>query len=216
MQDGLIYRENRLVNWCCRLRTAVSDIEVDYIEVEKATLLNVPGYDEKVEFGAIVSFAYPIEGDIEGKPMAKGEHAHGVFLSHRSIVCLAPICATGAICRDRTRFHMQHRSANRTISFRLLQSQTWAIWKAVPQDAKAVKDDVCMLSGVSTGVPREIVVATTRVETMLGDTAVAVHPDDPRYTKLHGKFAVHPFNGRRIPIILVRNPLLAFCSRTVS
>jgi valyl-tRNA synthetase len=42
---------------------------------------------------------------------------------------------------------------------------------------------------------------------MLGDTAVAVHPDDPRYTKLHGKFAVHPFNGRRIPIILVRSPL---------
>lgn len=36
---------------------------------------------------------------------------------------------------------------------------------------------------------------------MLGDTAVAVHPDDPRYTHLHGKFVIHPFNGRRIPII---------------
>jgi valyl-tRNA synthetase len=36
---------------------------------------------------------------------------------------------------------------------------------------------------------------------MLGDTAVAVHPDDIRYAHLHGKFAVHPFNGRRIPII---------------
>jgi valyl-tRNA synthetase len=36
---------------------------------------------------------------------------------------------------------------------------------------------------------------------MLGDTAIAVHPDDPRYTHLHGKFAVHPFNNRRIPII---------------
>jgi valyl-tRNA synthetase len=47
----------------------------------------------------------------------------------------------------------------------------------------------------------EIVVATTRPETMLGDTAVAVHPDDPRYQKLHGKFVVHPFVGRRIPII---------------
>ncbi len=33
----------------------------------------------------------------------------------------------------------------------------------------------------------EIVVATTRPETMLGDTAVAVHPDDPRYKHLHGK-----------------------------
>lgn len=47
----------------------------------------------------------------------------------------------------------------------------------------------------------EIVVATTRVETMLGDTAIAVHPDDERYHCLHGKFAIHPFNGRRIPII---------------
>jgi valyl-tRNA synthetase len=47
----------------------------------------------------------------------------------------------------------------------------------------------------------QIVVSTTRIETMLGDTAVAVHPDDERYKHLHGKFAVHPFNGRRIPII---------------
>lgn len=37
---------------------------------------------------------------------------------------------------------------------------------------------------------------------MLGDTAIAVHPDDPRYTHLHGKFAVHPFlPQRRLPII---------------
>ena len=43
--------------------------------------------------------------------------------------------------------------------------------------------------------------ATTRVETMLGDTAIAVHPDDERYSQFHGKFAIHPFNGRRIPII---------------
>ncbi|KAH9548136.1 hypothetical protein CY35_11G073900 [Sphagnum magellanicum] len=36
---------------------------------------------------------------------------------------------------------------------------------------------------------------------MLGDTAVAVHPEDPRYKHLHGTFVVHPFNGRKIPII---------------
>lgn len=110
--EGLIYRDNRLVNWCCRLKTAVSDIEVDYIDIPKRTLLSVPGYDSLVEFGAITSFAYPFED------------------------------GTG-----------------------------------------------------------EIVVATTRPETMLGDTAVAVHPEDPRYTSLHGKFVVHPVNGRRIPII---------------
>lgn len=47
----------------------------------------------------------------------------------------------------------------------------------------------------------EIIVATTRVETMLGDTAIAIHPDDKRYSHLHGKFAIHPFNGRKLPIV---------------
>ncbi len=46
-----------------------------------------------------------------------------------------------------------------------------------------------------------IVVATTRVETMLGDTAVAVHPEDERYSHLVGKEIVLPIVGRRIPII---------------
>ncbi|MFC9965649.1 valine--tRNA ligase [Nocardia ignorata] len=46
-----------------------------------------------------------------------------------------------------------------------------------------------------------IVVATTRVETMLGDTAVAVHPDDERYTHLVGTEIELPLTGRKIPII---------------
>ena len=50
-------------------------------------------------------------------------------------------------------------------------------------------------------IDERIVIATTRPETMLGDTAIAVHPDDERYKHLHGKFAIHPFLGRRIPII---------------
>jgi valyl-tRNA synthetase len=47
----------------------------------------------------------------------------------------------------------------------------------------------------------EIVVATTRPETMLGDTAVAVHPDDPRYMHLIGKTVRHPLLDRAIPIV---------------
>ena len=49
-------------------------------------------------------------------------------------------------------------------------------------------------------------VATTRPETMLGDTAVAVHPDDPRYKHLIGKEVVLPLTGRTIPI--VADPIL--------
>ncbi|KAK9820072.1 hypothetical protein WJX72_005790 [[Myrmecia] bisecta] len=110
--EGLIYRENRLVNWDCILKTAVSDIEVDYEEIDEMTLKSVPGYAEKIEFGVLTSFAYQLEDG----------------------------------------------------------------------------------SG-------EIVVATTRPETMLGDTAVAVHPDDKRYAHLHGKHVIHPLNNRKIPII---------------
>ena len=54
----------------------------------------------------------------------------------------------------------------------------------------------------NTVIPDEkIIIATTRPETMLGDTAIAVHPNDHRYKHLHGKFAKHPFLDRRIPII---------------
>ncbi|HEY0092883.1 MAG TPA: valine--tRNA ligase, partial [Archangium sp.] len=48
---------------------------------------------------------------------------------------------------------------------------------------------------------RRLTVATTRPETMLGDTAVAVHPEDPRYQGLVGQFVVLPLVGREIPII---------------
>ncbi|XP_046570599.1 valine--tRNA ligase-like [Haliotis rubra] len=108
----LIYRSVRLVNWSCTLNSAISDIEVDKKEIPGRTMLAVPGYKDKVEFGVLVSFAYKVEGSDE-----------------------------------------------------------------------------------------EIVVATTRIETMLGDTAVAVHPDDPRYKHLHGKSVIHPFSDRRLPIV---------------
>ncbi|MCW5679738.1 MAG: valine--tRNA ligase [Xanthobacteraceae bacterium] len=93
---GLIYKDKRLVNWDPKLLTAISDLEVQQIEVK----------------GNLWHIKYPIEGSDEF-----------------------------------------------------------------------------------------IVVATTRPETMLGDTAVAVHPDDERYRKLVGKNVILPLVGRRIPIV---------------
>ncbi len=52
-----------------------------------------------------------------------------------------------------------------------------------------------------TGSDEYLVVATTRPETMLGDTAVAVHPDDERYRHLVGKTVTLPLTGREIPVI---------------
>ncbi|XP_005389443.2 PREDICTED: valine--tRNA ligase isoform X1 [Chinchilla lanigera] len=113
-EEGIIYRSTRLVNWSCALNSAISDIEVDKKELTGRTLLSVPGYEEKVEFGVLVSFAYKVQGSDSGE---------------------------------------------------------------------------------------EVVVATTRIETMLGDVAVAVHPEDPRYQHLQGKSVVHPFLPRSLPVV---------------
>jgi valyl-tRNA synthetase len=95
-KKGLIYRAKRLVNWHPGLETAISDLEVENIEVA----------------GKMWHLAYPIEDSSE-----------------------------------------------------------------------------------------QIVVATTRPETMLGDVAVAVHPEDERYKHLIGKYVILPLVGRRIPIV---------------
>ncbi|MBS1111652.1 MAG: valyl-tRNA synthetase, partial [Anaeromyxobacteraceae bacterium] len=96
-EEGLIYRAKKLINWCPRCHTALSDLEVNHEE-------NHPG--------ELWSFAYPL--------------ADG----------------TG-----------------------------------------------------------EIVVATTRPETMLGDTAIAVHPDDERWRAVVGKNVRHPLTGREFPVV---------------
>src|SRR5215468_10161077 len=100
---GLIYKDKRLVNWDPELLTAISDLEVQQVEIK----------------GSLWYLRYPIEG----------------------------------------------RNFD-------------------PADPKTF-----------------IVVATTRPETMLGHTGVAVHPEDERYTDLVGKHAILPLVGRRIPIV---------------
>ncbi len=51
------------------------------------------------------------------------------------------------------------------------------------------------------GEDKNVIIATVRPETIMGDTAVCVHPKDERYKSLHGKFLTVPLIGRRIPII---------------
>jgi valyl-tRNA synthetase len=64
-----------------------------------------------------------------------------------------------------------------------------------------IKYPVADASGTASGAGRFVVVATTRPETMLGDTAVAVHPEDERYKDLIGKRVALPLTNRVIPII---------------
>lgn len=66
-------------------------------------------------------------------------------------------------------------------------------------DLYYVKYQVVDASGNDTG--EWLTIATTRPETILGDTAIAVHPDDPRYAHMKGKFAMVPLVDRQVPII---------------
>jgi valyl-tRNA synthetase len=59
----------------------------------------------------------------------------------------------------------------------------------------------CRISGEKSDEAAYIEIATTRPETLLGDTAVAVHPEDERYLELHGKMMLLPLTGRQIPLI---------------
>ena len=99
---GLIYRHERIINWCPRCSTALSDLEVEHEELD----------------GKLYHIRYPVIGE-------SGDEETGAFIT----------------------------------------------------------------------------VATTRPETMLGDTGVAVHPEDPRYLQYQGQLVSLPIIGRSIPIV---------------
>lgn len=60
---GLVYRGERLVNWCPALGSAISDVEVDRRELDGPALVALPG-GEEVELGVIHDFAYKLAGQI--------------------------------------------------------------------------------------------------------------------------------------------------------
>ncbi|KAK6534947.1 valine--tRNA ligase [Arthrobotrys megalospora] len=62
-EQGIIYRGSHIVNWCPTLRTAISELEVDTLEINGSTSLEVPGYTNKVEFGVLYYYKYVIVKD---------------------------------------------------------------------------------------------------------------------------------------------------------
>ena len=68
-------------------------------------------------------------------------------------------------------------------------------------ESREVKGSLWHIRYPVEGTAEWITVATTRPETMLGDTAIAVHPEDARYAGLLGRYAIVPLVGRRIPIV---------------
>ncbi len=85
--------------------------------------------------------------------------------------------------------HLQTAVADDEIYYETVKGQMTSIRYPVADEGSGKKET------------EYLIVATTRPETMLGDTALAVHPEDPRYTHLHGKSVIIPLVGRKIPVI---------------
>ena len=58
--DELIYRSNGLINWSCAIESAISDVELDNIEITVPTSLAIPGYEKNITFGLLYDIAYKI------------------------------------------------------------------------------------------------------------------------------------------------------------
>lgn len=57
----MIYRSNRLVNWSCALKTAISDVEVNHERIEEPITRSIANHDGKYEFGVLIHFAYKLK-----------------------------------------------------------------------------------------------------------------------------------------------------------
>jgi valyl-tRNA synthetase len=62
-EKGILFRDKRLINWSCRLKSAISDIEVDHEDIEGGTWRSIPGHtkQDKYQFGMFTEFAYKVK-----------------------------------------------------------------------------------------------------------------------------------------------------------
>ncbi|MFY8029710.1 MAG: class I tRNA ligase family protein, partial [Bacteroidia bacterium] len=140
-------------------------------------------------------------------------------------IILEQLKKLGASCDwDRTRFTMEDSLSEAVIDVFIDLYNKGQIYRGVrmvnwdPAGMTAVSDEEVIYKetnaklfhvryklvnedGTNLGNESYITIATTRPETILGDTAVCVHPDDDRYKHLKGKFAIIPFVNRKVPII---------------
>ncbi|HXC06863.1 MAG TPA: class I tRNA ligase family protein, partial [Bacteroidia bacterium] len=134
-------------------------------------------------------------------------------------IILSQLEKLGASCDwDRTRFTMEEDLSEAVIDVFIDLYNKGEIYRGTrmvnwdPQGLTAVSDEEVIHKEVNSklfyvryqveGTSDEwVTIATTRPETILGDTAICVHPDDPRYTQLKGKRVIIPIVNRSVPVI---------------
>lgn len=204
------------------LNETIQDILVRRARMEGKNACWVPGTDH-----ASIATEAKVVAKLQAEGIKKTDLTREEFLrhawdwtEHHGGIILKQLRKLGASCDwDRTAFTMDELRSRSVIRvfcelyrkgliYRGVRMVNWdpAALTALSDEEVIYRDEHSKLFYLKYFVEDEpdryIVVATTRPETILGDTAVCVNPNDPRYTWLKGKRVIVPMVGRSVPIIM--------------
>jgi valyl-tRNA synthetase len=198
-KEGLVYRGTRIVHWSVYSQTSISDVEVEYKE-EKGNLWHI-------KYPLLEAAKRPERrrinlADIGGELIKNNGNHWVILLPGQAELKIGEVVVKKEIVED---IEIER-------DFVIFRSEKITGSEAKPEQVEKFNEQIrekIRLAGELTVIELVpeldqqdcIVVATTRPETMLGDTAVAVNPADPRYTHLIGKKVRLPVVSREIAII---------------
>ncbi|MDF2438911.1 MAG: valyl-tRNA synthetase [Bacteroidota bacterium] len=202
------------------LNNTIQDVLIRRARMQGKNACWVPGTDH-----ASIATEAKVVALLKEQGINKSDLTREEFLKHAfewkekyGGIILKQLEKLGASCDwDRTRFTMEEDLSEAVIDVFIDLYNKGQIYRGVrmvnwdPQGLTAVSDEEVQHKEVNSklyyvkykveGSEDWITIATTRPETILGDTAVCVHPDDERYKHLHGKRCIVPMANRSIPII---------------
>ena len=202
------------------LNNTIQDVLIRKKRMDGRNALWVPGTDH-----ASIATEARVVAKLKEEGIAKADLTREEFLAHamewkdkHGGIILEQLKKLGASCDwERTRFTMDEAYYESVIDVFIDLYRKGYIYRGIrmvnwdPQAQTAVSDEEVIYREEKShlyyvryaveGEKEGIVIATTRPETILGDTAVAVHPEDPRYKSMHGKTAVVPMVNRKVPVI---------------
>jgi valyl-tRNA synthetase len=202
------------------LNNTIQDVLIRKARMEGKEACWVPGTDHASIATEAKVVAMLKEKGIEKKDLTREE-----FLAYAwewkekyGGIILQQLKKLGASCDwDRTRFTMEESLSRSVIDVFVRLYEKGLIYRGVrmvnwdPQGKTALSDDEVIHKEIRSklyyvnykieGEDSHVTIATTRPETILGDTAICVHPEDERYKHLHGKRALVPLLNRSVPII---------------
>ncbi len=202
------------------LNNTIQDVLVRKARMEGKNACWVPGTDHASIATEAKVVAKLKEEGIEKHDLPREEfieHAWEWTHKHGGII-LEQLKKLGASCDwERTRFTMEPKLSEQVISVFIDLFNKGQIYRGVrmvnwdPSAQTALSDEEVIRREVKGGLyyvnykiagsDNHLTIATTRPETILGDTAICIHPEDERYKHLHGKSAVIPMVDREVPII---------------